>query len=142
MNKLIKTLGMLVLAGAFSCLAACGGTDHSYWLTFLFPDQDAINSATTIEFYIIEPAEGSRCTALLDESSQPFDDGYPVTASKVVDFSRIQDIPEVVLDQGGDYIFFARVKDSEGDIYLSGCSKITVGDETEVALVFQYTPGN
>lgn len=142
MNRLSKMMGILVLAGATFSFASCGGTNHSYWLTFLFPDQDAINSASSIEFYIIEPGEGASCSPLLDGTSEPFDDGYSVTLSKVVNFSEIQNIPEVVLGEGGEYIFFARVKDSEEYPYLSGCSKITVGDETEVSLVLQYTPDN
>ncbi len=140
MNKFIKSLTMLLVVVATFSMAACGGTNHSYWLTFLFPDQDAISAADTIEFYIIEPGEGSTCTALLDATAEPFDDAYPVTVSKVVDFSKIQDKPEVVLGEGGEYIFFARVKDSEADVYLRGCSKFTVGDETEVSIVLQYTP--
>ncbi len=142
MNKLLKMFNVLLLVTATISAAGCGGTNHSYWLTFLFPDQDAINDAVTIEFYIIESSQDASCTALLDGSAKPFDEQYPVTISKVVDFSKIQDIPEVVLGQGGEYIFFARVKDSEADEYLRGCSKLTVGDETEVSLVLQYTPNN
>lgn len=116
-------------------LSACGGTVEND-LRVYFPDQTALDAVSSMQVYVIVPAESSSCDALLFGQARPDHPGYSVQDGFNYELRGEDPLP-VLKDIGpGHRLFFAEACDGS-DCPLCGCTEAESGAEGPNTIVIE-----
>lgn len=130
--------GLLILAAGLLA-AGCGGSTKTYYLNLDFPSSAEIDRTATVEIFAIDPGSDGNCDDLVVAGSDTWDVVGGWAGAEVLDTAFMQgpnpaELPELVGLGKGTTLFFARVKDDNGDAFLHGCRSAEVGDVEDISI--------
>ncbi len=130
---------------ALFLLAACGAAG-SFFVTVVFPDQEARDRTTSVEIFALTPSGDAACQALDDGSASPGDEGYTVEDQVSVEYPSLAGARRLENIGPGRRLFFGRASDSTGSVILRGCSDQSAGggglQEVTIQLSWACRPTN
>ncbi len=111
------------LAAVLLFLSAGCGEDRKLSISVEFPDDPARAATFAVRVMVILPDPGSTCEALLGQTANPGEPGYPVEDQIDIVLPDKKGSRPLDVGKPGTRLFFARARDSTDNLILHGCSQ-------------------
>ncbi len=111
---------------AILLLVACSSAAN-FWVTVVFPDEEARQNTTSVEVFAITPGQGATCDTLIAGTAKPGDADYEIADRIEADYPSAEGSRSLNVIGRGEMLFFARALDVERTDILRGCTRAGAG---------------